>query len=226
MVGIPSLIGICLIGLITYRDGQQAISTAIPTHTPFKYLFLATEILTPQVTSETSLATRGHSETPSTLTTPEPEDATLEITQTVTAGTLSGSNMPSTNSNPTTSPAALIVLERYDDTDERLEYDGDWTGGIDIQGAFEGTLVTSATVTSDVIFTFEGQQIVIGYLGGSGLGALFISIDDSEFHLNQSTGNPWLSPRFDAGEHFVILYHESGSSVNLDYIDILGTPEP
>jgi hypothetical protein len=123
-----------------------------------------------------------------------------------------------TNIGPGTT--ASSSTQKYDETDQLLEYDGDWETRTGVGNVYQGTLSVSNQVGSDVIFDFEGQQLVIGYLGGPGLGSLAISIDDDEFLLNQSAGNKWVSPQFPAGEHFVILIHEDGSSVNLDYIEI------
>ena len=51
-----------------------------------------------------------------------------------------------------------------------------------------------------------------------------ITIDGVEFLLSQSIdqslGNEWISDQILLGTHLVIITHESGASVNVDYLDI------
>jgi hypothetical protein len=81
----------------------------------------------------------------------------------------------------------------------------------------------STEIESDLIFSFTGRQLIIGYVGGAGLGTLAISIDDNDFPpLSQATGKEWTSPQLSHNEeHIVIIIHESGTTVNLDYIGIV-----
>lgn len=124
---------------------------------------------------------------------------------------------------PITDTNLLTVIDRYDDIDPSLEYDGDWVNQSNVGNAYQTTLSVSDVVGSDVIFSFVGQQIIIGYLSQPNLGSIAISIDDDEFQVNQAVGREWVSPQFANTEHFVIIIHESGASVNLDYINILGS---
>lgn len=220
-IGSFAIVGICLALLIVYLDKPQATTSVNKTPTPFKYLLLATETPIPELESATVPALKFFPVKPVGSKTPEEGLPKSSTAMTSHVSDLVNSATPDLALTPTVGTNVASVLERYDDTDARLEYDGEWTGEIDVQDAHQGTLSVSTTIGSDVTFTFVGQQIIIGYMGNPGLGSILISIDDNEFLLNQSAGNAWFSPQFIQGEHFVILIHQSGNSVNLDYIDIL-----
>jgi hypothetical protein len=118
---------------------------------------------------------------------------------------------------------ASSLTQKHDNVDQLLQYDGNWVSRTDVGNAYQGTLHVSNRVGNDVSFSFVGQQIAIGYLGEPGLGSITVSVDDDEFLLNQSGGNRWLSPQYSSTEHFVILIHENGDTINLDYVEIIGS---
>lgn len=222
--------------LAVYLDQPPTAVPAESTVTPFKYILLATETSTPDPELETIPPEETISEEPTTPIAPistVTSEATLPDFSTVTP---SRNPILATSTFPASIPTPVIVTatftniapttasgstQKYDETDQLLEYDGDWVNRTGVGNAYQGTLSVSNEVGNDVIFSFDGQQIAIGYLGEPGLGSLTISIDDDEFLLNQSAGNKWVSPQFPAGEHFVILIHEDGASVNLDYVEII-----
>ncbi len=217
-ISVFSILGIIVVLLTVYLDKPQAVVPATRTATPFKYLLLATETHTP----DPDLATPSPEEIP----TEEPGQE-LRLFPTVAPSQV---NVPANNNTlqvpiitSTTAAAAWSVRERYDDADSRLEYDGDWLSETTIGNAYQGTLSVSNTIGNDLILTFVGQQVIIGYLSGPDLGSITISLDDDEFQVDQSVGKEWASPPLDNTEHFVIIIHESGATVNLDYINILGS---
>lgn len=108
----------------------------------------------------------------------------------------------------------------YDGADSQILSSGSWTN----QGnstAYQGTLLVSNTVGNSLALSFIGSEIQVGYLSSSSAGSLTITIDGSSETVSQSAGNKWISPSLEVGTHYVILMHESGSTVNLDYIVIV-----
>ena len=62
---------------------------------------------------------------------------------------------------------------------------------------------------------------MLGYQSSDNAGDMTVSIDGSEVVITQLVGNSWFLQEVEPGTHFVILTHENGAFVNLDYIDIL-----
>jgi hypothetical protein len=225
-ISVFSIAGILVIGLVVYLDKPQVAVSTVPTPTPFKYLLLATETLIPDLAAETippGEVLPRESTGPFQVDPSEEEFSTLPAETTPQANLPVSTSLPGVTTVSATGTTVSNIADRYDDADPRLDYDGDWVPGTNVANAYQRTLSVSNTIGNDLILTFVGQQIVIGYLGEPGLGSMAISIDDDEFQLDQSTGKEWTSPQLDNSEHFVIIIHESGDSVNLDYINILGT---
>jgi len=225
-ISVFSIAGILIVFLAVLLDQLQVGVPADPTATPFTYLLIAPETPISDPEFETAPRQAFSTEEPAgstPLETPQerftafPTEASSQTNPPVN-NTLSGAT-----NTPAASTDVLNVTDRYDDTDSRLEYDGDWVSQANVGNAYQKTLFVSNTLGNDLILEFVGQQIVIGYLGAPGLGSIAISIDDEEFLLNQSVGKEWVSPQFENTEHFVIIIHESGDSVNLDYINILSS---
>jgi hypothetical protein len=236
-IGVFSMVGILIVMLAVYLEEPPTAIPVDPTVTPFKYILLATETLVPDPELETVPSEETISEEPTNpispilpvtseatfpaLPTTAPSRIPILATNTVQASISTPAIVTATFTGTAPATTTSSLTQKYDETDEFLEYDGDWVSRTGVGNAYQGTLSVSNQVGSDVIFSFEGQQIVIGYLGEPGLGSLTISIDDDEFLLNQSAGNKWVSPQFPAGEHFVILIHEDGDTINLDYVEII-----
>jgi hypothetical protein len=220
-ISIFSLAGILAIFLTVYLDKPQVAVPTAPTPTPFKYLLLATETLIPDPAAETAPP---EETAPDGSTGPVEGDPSEEDFLTFPTEESSGEDpLLRSATTPETSTDALNIVDRYDDADPRLDYDGDWISETNVANAYQRTIFVSNMIGNDLILSFIGQQIVIGYLGEPDLGSMTISIDDDEFQLDQSVGKEWISPQLDNGEHFVIIIHESGDSVNLDYINILSS---
>lgn len=219
-ISVFSIAGILVIVLIVYRDKPQVAVSTAPTPTPFKYLLLATETLIPDPAAATAPPEESLPDEATDPVEADPADEELSTFLTEEPSEIDPF-LDSATTDETTD--VLDIIDRYDNTDPRLDYDGDWGNQTNVANAYQKTLYVSNTIGNDLILSFVGQQIVIGYLGEPGLGSMVISIDDEEFQLDQSTGKEWTSPQLDNSEHFVIIIHESGDSVNLDYINILGT---
>ena len=225
-ISVFSIVGILIIWFTVYLDKPQVVVPADPTATAFKFLFLASETPTPDPALETAPPEGTFPEEPTgpiPINTPRegfsafPTEASAQTNPSV------NNTLPGSTTTHADSSAVLNVIDTFDDADPRLQYDGDWVSQTNVGNASQGTLFVSNTIGNDVTFLFFGQQIIIGYLGEPGLGFISISIDDDEFEVDQSGGNEWTSSQFIDEEHFVIIVHESGNSVNLDYINILGS---
>ena len=234
-IGVFSIVGILIVGLIAYRNAPQPVAPVVQTATPFQYILLATEtsvaipgIETP-LPQETSAGEPAGPISPPTspvggpiFPTEAPPQVLILPTSTFQNSIPAPSNTPATLTNTPTAGAALGVTQKYDDTDQIFDYDINWEPQTGNANAYQGTLMVSDIIGNAVIFNFEGQQIIIGYLGGPDLGSITISIDDEEFLLDQSAGNKWISPQLPNEEHFVILFHEEGDLINLDYVEVVG----
>ena len=231
-VGIFSIIGICLAFLSVYLDRQQAPAPQEPTVTPFKYLLLATE--TPllnlekiELVATEAIPTQEPTDTPSIESSapasPLPPVTPVRTSTPPSSNSTQQNPTPTRNVTPTSNTGTQNVSDRYDDTDPRLELDGDWNIDTNVNNAYQHTLSTSSSIGNDVIFTFTGTQIVIGYIGGANLGTATVWIDGDEFEMDQSTGTQWVSAEFSNDEHFVLIIHDAGDFINLDYINVVGS---
>ncbi len=220
-VGILSIAGIGLLLLIVRFDTPEAASSGEPTNTLFKYLFLATETYTPDPTAQTASKKGIETETisfPNETTTAASESANEQSgTPTITT-----SIAPNATSAPTVDINVFLV-GKYDDIDDRIIYEGDWVNEI-VEIAYNETLFISTKIGNKAGFRFTGQQFQIGYLEDPELGTAIVLIDNDEYSLDQSSNSGWLSPELPYGEHFVLITHESGEIIILDYITILASP--
>jgi hypothetical protein len=89
--------------------------------------------------------------------------------------------------------------------------------------AYRGTLHTSDSIGNELSFHFTGQRILLGYQRGRSFGTVTVMIDGEPYRFHQQAfGNIWRSPQLSPGTHSVRIIHESGQSVNLDYIEVVG----
>lgn len=125
---------------------------------------------------------------------------------------------------PTSASVAPLIVGRYDDTDSRLVYTGNWV--------INGTLHVSTTIGNSIQFSFVGDELHIFFQAGSGLGTMSVVIDAQEATLNQTTAtnNEWVVPiSLTYGTHSVTIRHLNGGSINFDQIVVLNlsaTPTP
>ena len=75
---------------------------------------------------------------------------------------------------------------------------------------------------SEVSFRFTGQRFYLGYQRGRNFGIVTVVIDDQSYSFHeQAFDRIWRSPELTPATHTVRLIHESGESINLDYIEVL-----
>jgi hypothetical protein len=135
---------------------------------------------------------------------------------------------PTPSATPT--PGRIQPLgagRRYDDTDPNIAYDRFWTAlkNPSTKNEYKGTIHASTGIGNEASFRFTGEGFLLGYKRGKSFGTVTVIIDgiDSQpysFH-EQAFDLVWRSPELESGEHFVRIIHESGESINLDYVEIL-----
>jgi len=88
--------------------------------------------------------------------------------------------------------------------------------------AYKGTLHASNSIGNEASFRFTGKAFLLGYQRGVNFGTVTVLIDGQPYSFQeQDYSLLWRSPQLAPGAHFVRIIHESGESVNLDYIEIL-----
>ncbi|HEU0291656.1 MAG TPA: hypothetical protein VFR47_02915 [Anaerolineales bacterium] len=211
-IGLVSILGIGWI-FLTSALGQSLIP---PTAIPSSFSSLEAGTLTPSPS-----VTPTQDETPPTATGtspvayPGPPAETLPSTSTLI-----------TESLPTPTPNQIQPLPAgtYDDMDPNIAYDPYWTvlKNPGTANAYKGTLHVSAGIGNEASFRFTGERFRLGYQRGKNFGTVKVLIDDQPYSFHeQDFGLLWRSPQLSPGDHFVRIIHESGESINLDYIEIL-----
>jgi hypothetical protein len=108
--------------------------------------------------------------------------------------------------------------------DPNIAYDRNWTvlKNPGTKNAYKGTIHISAEIGSEASFRFTGERFRLGYKRGKSFGIVTVIIDDQPYRFHEQAFDLlWRSPQLSPGEHFVRIIHESGESINLDYIEIL-----
>jgi hypothetical protein len=149
---------------------------------------------------------------------PGPSAETLPVTSTLT-------ETPATPS-ATTTPDFIQSLRggKYDDVDPNIAYDPYWTGlkNPSTTKAYHDTIHASDRIGSEASFRFTGKRFSLGYKRGKNFGTVTVMVDDQSFSFyEQAFDLVWHSPNLSPGDHFVRIIHESGESINLDYIVIV-----
>ena len=124
----------------------------------------------------------------------------------------------------TPEPDELLPVGRHDDTDPRIDYDRYWTFRMNsgTSFAYKGTLHISPGIGNEASFHFTGQRFYLGYQRGRNFGIMTVMIDGQPYSFHQQAFDRiWRSPELSPGVHSVKLIHESGQTINLDYIEIL-----
>ena len=222
-IGVVSILGIGWIFLTSNLRETFIPSTAVPTAIPFDIGPLETE-----AASFFPSATPTRKETPTATATrpvayPGPLNETLPST-----GTVITESPPTPSDTPT--PGRIQPLaagRRYDDTDPNIAYDKGWTAlkNPSTVNEYKGTIHASNSIGNEASFRFTGEGFLLGYKRGKSFGTVTVIIDGIEsqpysFH-EQAFDLVWRSPELSPGDHFVRIIHESGASINLDYIEIL-----
>ena len=218
-IGIVSILGIGWIFLSGDLSALFKPPTAVPTALPFNIDALKTE-----AASLFPTATPTSDEAPVTATGPVaypgPPDAGPAAT-----GTLVTESPPIPSATPTPDPAQFLSAgRRYDDTDPRIAYDRFWTAlkNSSTVNEYRGTIHASNDTGSEASFRFSGEGFLFGYKRGRSFGTVTVVIDDQPYGFHEQAYHlVWRSPQLSPGDHFVRIIHESGESINLDYIEIL-----
>ncbi len=215
-IGVVSILGIGWI-FLTSDLGKSLIT---PTAIPSSFSSLEAETLTPSPS-----ATPTQDEIPPTATGtspdayPEPPAETLPSTS-----TLITESLPTPSATPTPYQFQPLPPGKYDDMDPNIAYDRYWIvlKNPGTANAYKGTIHFSAAIGNEVSFRFTGKRFLLGYQRGKNFGIVTVIIDDQPYSFHEQAFDLlWRSPQLSPGDHFVRIIHESGESINLDYIEIL-----
>jgi hypothetical protein len=214
-IGIVSILGIGWI-LLTSDLGKSFIH---PTAIPSSVISLETRTRTP---SPLVTITRDETSPTATETSPDsypgPPAETLPSTSTLMTESLP---TPSTTPTPDFMP---LRAGKHDDTDPNIAYDPYWTALKNSSTAisYKGTIHASADLGSEASFRFTGKQFRLGYQRGKSFGTVTVLVDDQPYGFHEQAFDlVWSSPQLSPGDHFVRIIHESGESINLDYVVIV-----
>lgn len=210
-IGVVSILGIGWLFLTSALRETLSPPTAVSTAVLFDASSLGTE-----VASFYPSATSTLDETLPTATETLPLRAT---------STLITENPPTASATPTPDGVQpLAAGRRYDDTDPNIVYDQFWTAlkNSSTVNAYKGTLHASNSIGNEASFRFTGNAFRLGYQRGMNFGTVTVLIDGQPYSFHeQDFSLLWRSPQLSPGDHWVRIIHESGESINLDYIEIL-----
>jgi hypothetical protein len=220
-IGVVSILGIVWVFLTSDLRETFNPPTAVPTAIPFDVSPLETE-----AASLFPSATPAQDETSPTATGPVaypgPPDAKLASTRTLVT-----ESRPTPTSFVTPTPARIQPLpagRRYDDTDPNIAYDRFWTAlkNSSTVNEYKGTIHASNSIGGEASFRFTGEGFLLGYKRAKSFGTVTVLIDNQPYGFHEQAFDlVWRSPELSPGDHFVRIIHESGESINLDYIEIL-----
>jgi hypothetical protein len=214
-ISIVSILGIGWIFLTRDRDASPTPPSAIPvTVSPFEVVTLTPSLSTAATKDEHPAATWTNSDISSSL----PVE-TLPSTSTAIPETL-----PPPSATLTPERIQPLQAGKYDDTDPNIAYDMYWTAlrNASTVRSYKGTIHASYDAGSEASFRFTGKQFRLGYKRGKSFGTVTVMVDDQTYSFNEQAFDlVWSSPKLSPGDHFVQIIHESGESINLDYIEIL-----
>ena len=207
-IGVVSILGIGWI-LLTSVFGQ---SLSAPTAIPSSFRSLATGTRTSPPSPPTTTGT-------SPVSYPGPLTETLPSTSTLVT-----ESPPPPSATPTPDGIQPLSDGKYDDMNPNIAYDPYWTvlKTAGTKNAYNGTLHVSTGIGNEAFFRFKGKGLRLGYQRGTNFGTVTVLIDDQPYSFHEQAFDlVWPSPRLSPGDHFVRIIHESGESINLDYIEIL-----
>lgn len=217
-IGVVSILGIGWIFLTSDLGKSLIPPTAVPTAIPFDVNSLETEMW-----AFYPSATPSRDETPPTGTSPDaypgPPAETLPSTS-----TLITESLPPPSATYTPDQLQPLPAGKYDDMDPNIAYDRYWTvlKNPGTKNAYKGTIHASAGIGNEASFRFTGERFRLGYQRGKNFGTVTVIIDDQPYSFHEQAFDLfWRSPQLSPGDHFVRIIHESGESINLDYIEIL-----
>lgn len=219
-IGVVSILGIGWI-LLTSDLGKSLIPpTAIPSMPPSLSSPEADTLTPPPLATSSPDETSPTATETSPVSYPGPPAETLPLTN-----TLITESLPTPSATPTPDPSQLLPAGKYDDMNPKIVYDRFWTvlknGGT--KNAYRGTIHFSADIGNEASFRFTGKGFLLGYQRGRNFGTVTVIIDGQPYSFHEEAFDlVWSSPQLSPGNHFVRIIHDSGESINLDYIEILG----
>lgn len=217
---IPIVMGVVLIlGLLWIPVATDPGRSTIPaTATPSSFRSLRTGTPPP-------LTPRDWDEMPSTTTETSPDTYPGASSETLTpAGTLVTETLPPPSATPTPGFLQPFRSGQYDDVDPNIAYDPYWTAlkNPSTASSYKGTIHASDHIGSEASFRFTGKRFSLGYKRGKSFGTVTVMVDDQIYGFHEQAFDlVWHSPTLSPGDHFVRIIHESGESINLDYIVIV-----
>jgi hypothetical protein len=215
-IGVVSILGIGWI-FLTSGPGESRIP---PTAIPSSFSSLEAGTLTPSPST-----TPTQDETPPTATGTGPDAYPGPLTETLpSTSTLITERPPSPSATYTPDQIQPLRAGKYDDTDPNIAYDQYWTAlkNPGTANAYKGTIHASTGIGNQASFRFKGERFRLGYQRGKNFGTVTVIIDDQPYSFHEQAFDLlWRSPQLTPGDHFVQIIHQSGESINLDYIEIL-----
>lgn len=219
---IVSILGLAWLFWISDLSEALGPPTVVPTEVPFDVNAFETEVW-----SSFPSATPTRDELLSAATEPGLDVFPSPLLETPTlAGTLIMESLtpPATLATATLDPSQVLVVGKHDDTHPAIQYDRFWAAlkNPGTANAYQGTIHMSTSIGNEASFRFTGEGFRLGYQRGRNFGIVTVLIDGQSFRFHEQAFDlVWKSPSLSPGEHFVQIIHESGQSVNLDYIEIL-----
>ena len=218
-VGVVSILGVGWILLTNYRSESSIPPAVETTAIPFDFGQLETRMPPPS-------AIPALEETPPTINGTRPDvypNPSAEALPSVTTMIAESPPALSATLAPDQAPP-LQAGKIYDDMDPSIAYDRYWTilKNPGTKNAYKGALHVSGSIGNEASFRFTGKQIYIGYQRGKNFGTVTVMIDDQPYNFHeQALDLLWRSPSLSPGTHSVRIIHDSGQSINLDYIEVL-----
>ena len=217
-IGVVSILGIGWLFLTSDLRETLIPPTAVPTAIPFDVSSLDTEIASFYPTQdETPPEDTVTGTSPAAY--PGPPAETLPSTS-----TLLTESLPTSSATQTPDRFQPLPAGKYDDMDPNIAYDRYWTvlKNPGTKNAYQGTLHASGDIGNEASFRFTGKSFLLGYQRVRNFGTVTVIIDDQSYSFHEEAFDLlWRSPQLSSGDHFVRIIHESGESINLDYIEIL-----
>jgi hypothetical protein len=221
-IGVVSILGICWI-FLTSRLGERVLP---PTVIPSSINSFKATTRTPSPFATSTPDETPKAQTPSTATGTSPDaypGPSAETFPSPSPFITESLPTPSATSTPE-NIQPLAAGKYYDDVDPNIAYDWYWTGlkNPGTANAYHGTIHASDRNGDEASFRFTGKRFRLGYQRGRNFGTVTVLIDDQPYSFHEQAFDlVWSSPKLSPGDHFVRIIHESGESINLDYIEIL-----
>ena len=221
---VVSILGIAWIFSTSNLRETFTPPTAIPTAAPFDVGALETEaaLLFPSPTptrEETPITSTPTATETAPVAYPGPGNEKLPF-----GSSLSTEDPPTPSTTPTPAGIQPLTVGQYDDTDPDIAYDRGWTAlkNLSTVNSFRGTIHASNAIGNEASFRFTGGGFWLGYKRAKSFGTVTVLIDNQPYSFSEQAFDlVWRSPKLSPGDHFVRIIHESGESINLDYIVIL-----